>query len=102
LRVEDVVGRDLPARVAAEPLRLLEHGLGVARVARPEEADAPVELDEWALRVLLAEPFERREAAVRPAGERQPDLGADRAGQARRHGRLARLRMELRRVVPRR
>src|SRR6266480_7220719 len=92
---------DLPAGVAAELLRLLERGLGFARVAGPEQADAAVELDERALRMLLAEALERRDAAVRPVGERLHDLRPDRARQRLRQRWLAGLRVELRRVVAR-
>src|SRR5689334_10212098 len=99
--MQDVVGRDLPLRVAAERLRALEGRLGLARVPRPEQADPAVELDERALRVLLAEALERGDAAVRPVRERLHDLGAERARQRLRHRRLAGLRVELRRVVAR-
>ena len=101
LRVEDVVGGDLPPRVTTELLRLLEHSRRLVRVAGPEQADAAVELDERALRVLLAEALERREAAVRPVREGAQDLRSDGAGQRFGHRRLAGLRMQLRRVVAR-
>src|SRR5215471_13100513 len=99
--MQDVVGRDLPLGVAAELLRLLEGRLCLARVAGPEQADAAVELDERALRMLLAEALERRHAPVRPVLERRHDLGPDRARQRLRHGGLSGLRVELGWVVAR-
>src|SRR5262249_28246189 len=101
LRMQDVVGSDLPLRVAPELLRLLEGLLGLVRVAGPEQADAAVELNERALRVLLAEPLERRHAPVRPVRERRHDRGPDGAGRGLRQGGLSGLGMELRRVVAR-
>src|SRR5262249_41628265 len=98
LWMKEVVGAALDDRVPAEPLRLLERGLRIRRVARPEQRDAAVVLHDRALlallrgrpaQVLKAEPLQLRDAPLRRVAEGRLDLPADLAGKPLRNRWLA-------------
>ena len=82
--MEQVVGLALDGRVPAELLRRLERLLRVGGVARPEQGEPAVELDDRArlplgrrpaARVLEPEPLHLVDAPVRPALERGDNRG---------------------------
>src|SRR5579864_2502894 len=91
LRIEEVLRLDRLRRVGMLRRDALPRPCRVGDAARPVVRHAEMELRGRALRMLVDEPLQLVEAAVRPAREREPDLRLERviAGEDRR--RLLRL-----------